>query len=210
MPDLKVSSMIHRLKKRAARSGGRRQAAFTLIEGLVSVAITSIVVVGLMGGVMTALKSSALQRRSAISQVELRNLSEAFNDAPYVACAKASDYADAFKPITGFDIKVDAVTGWEDGSNPATFAAFASNCANARADTGLQRIEYSVSMDAGDGRLETRKHSMLKRYDGTLSELNQQVPAPGVRCNITADEDTFLDQAAPGANHGGAVSGRGR
>ncbi|MBK6970558.1 MAG: prepilin-type N-terminal cleavage/methylation domain-containing protein [Candidatus Microthrix sp.] len=82
MPDLKVSSMIHRLKKRAARSGGRRQAAFTLIEGLVSVAITSIVVVGLMGGVMTALKSSALQRRSAISQVELRNLSEAFNDAP--------------------------------------------------------------------------------------------------------------------------------
>ena len=184
----------------------RGQAAYTLIEALVSVAITSIVVVGLLGGVMTALKSSALQRRAATSEVVLSNFSEAFTDVPYVACATNQDYNDAVDAVAtpdGFEVAVTNVLYWNQGSkNPATFA---ENCANADADTGLQKIEYSVTADTDDGP-EVRKHSILKRFNGTLSDLYEQVPAGAVRCNVTADRDTFLDKADTGANHGREVS----
>ncbi|NLH64805.1 MAG: type II secretion system protein, partial [Candidatus Microthrix parvicella] len=186
----------------------RRASGFTLIESLVSVMITSMVVVGLMGGVMTALKSSALQRRAATSEVVISNFSESFADVPYVACATIQDYNDAIDAVAtpdGFRVAVTDVSFWDEGStNPATFKG-QDECTSAEADTGLQKIEYSVTTDADDGP-EVRKHSILKRFDGTLSDLYEQVPAGAVRCNVTADRDTFLDEADADANHGGEVS----
>ncbi|WP_081582333.1 ricin-type beta-trefoil lectin domain protein [Candidatus Microthrix parvicella] len=213
-----TSSRARRLaapgRRRPVGRSRRGQAAYTLIEALVSVAITSIVVVGLLGGVMTALKGSALQRRAATSEVVLRNFSEAFSDAPYVACGTGDEYLKAVKAANGIDeaddldvdgstIDITKVSFWNEGStNPATFN---DNCANAGDDTGIQKVEYSVST-ANDAGQDVRKLSILKRFDGTLSDLYEQVPAGAVRCNVTADRDTFIDENEPGKNHGGEVS----
>lgn len=186
------------------------EAGETLIEVLLSVMLTGLMVVAVLGGLLAAVNASAVQRRSAMSEVVVNNFAEALADAPYVACADTADYQPDpdpeldkmpnFESADGYTVKVDTVLGWKKGTaGPAEFLGMDEICPGDGTDTELQEISYTVHSDNGD---QDRSHSVLKRYIGTNYDLDQALPGGGSRCTITADRDTFVDQNAPDTAQG--------
>jgi prepilin-type N-terminal cleavage/methylation domain-containing protein len=119
-----------------------REAGLTLVEVLMAVAILGIGVVAIVGGMMTSIKSSDLERRAADAQTAVRAYAEAVAGATYAACA--SSYATTgFTAPTGFTTSM-TVSYWN-----ATTSSFGSTC-TVPTDSGLQKVALTVA--ATDGR----------------------------------------------------------
>jgi prepilin-type N-terminal cleavage/methylation domain-containing protein len=119
-----------------------RDAGLTLVEVLLAVAILGIGVVAIVGGMMTSIKTSDMERRAADGQTAMRAYAEAVAGATYAACA-SSYTSTGFTAPAGFSASM-TVTYWN-----ATTSSFGSSCAVAT-DSGLQKVALTVA--ATDGR----------------------------------------------------------
>jgi len=108
--------MRHRLRQHVTASGPAtdagaarsREAGYTLIELLVSVAILSTAILGAAGSMFTMTVVSDFERRQALAEVEARRLAEAIRATPYVACNEAKQaYETLFAP-SGFVVEAGA------------------------------------------------------------------------------------------------------
>lgn len=204
------STWSHQAKAEPRDDGTRRrrgEAGETLIETLVSVTLTGLLVVAVLGGLFAAVRASVVQREAATAEVVVRNFAEALNDMAYAPCATTASYQfpPAFQEVDGFTVDVDDVERWVQDSNPTTFEPMPVLCDTDpdAADTGLQKVSYTVTATSTG---KTRTHSLLKSISDTDEDLDDPLPAGAVRCNVVASRDTFIDEAAPGTSAGSAVS----
>jgi prepilin-type N-terminal cleavage/methylation domain-containing protein len=119
-----------------------RDAGLTLVEVLLAVAILGIGVTAIVGGMMTSIKSSDMERRAADGQTAMRAYAEAVAGATYAACA-SSYTATGFTAPAGFSASM-TVTYWN-----ASTSSFGSSC-TVPTDSGLQKVALTVA--ATDGR----------------------------------------------------------
>ena len=124
--------------RRAA--GGVPDAGFSLVETLIAVAILGIGVVTVVGGMMTSITVSDLDRRQAEGQTALRAYAEAVAGDTYTGCA-SSYPATAFSVPSGWTAAM-TVTYWSTATS-----TFAAACGT---DSGLQRV--TLTLTATDGR----------------------------------------------------------
>ncbi|MDQ1621416.1 MAG: hypothetical protein QOE19_3985 [Actinomycetota bacterium] len=129
-----------------------RDAGLTLVEVLLAVAILGIGVTAIVGGMMTSIKSSDMERRAADGQTAMRAYAEAVAGATYAACA-SSYTATGFTAPAGFSASM-TVTYWN-----ASTSSFGSSC-TVPTDSGLQKVALTVA--ATDGRA-TETLSIAKR-----------------------------------------------
>lgn len=124
------------------RAGGPHgQGGFTLVEMLLAVAILGVGVLTLVGGMMTSIHVSDLERRQADGQTALRAYAEAVSNDTYTDCATSYPAA-GFTSPPGFTV-TQTVTYWVPAGS-----SFSSTCP--APDAGLQRIRLTVT--ATDGR----------------------------------------------------------
>jgi prepilin-type N-terminal cleavage/methylation domain-containing protein len=128
------------------RTGFRRaraedhDAGVTLIEVLIAVVIISTAVVGLITGIMTAVRASDIHRREARSEVALRQYVENIEAGAYIPCPTATTSSFPVQTIDTYELRVIAVDKWNLNSNPPTFA---TGCATP--DTGAERLTIQLT-----------------------------------------------------------------
>jgi type II secretory pathway pseudopilin PulG len=121
-----------------AAGGTRADRGETLLELVVALAIMSVAVVALVGGLGTGILMSDVHRKQATAGTLLRNYAEAVTTAvdaggyPNVACATL---ATTFTPPPGFSATVVSVRFW-------TGAGWTPNCTT---DTGLRQLKLQVA-----------------------------------------------------------------
>jgi Tfp pilus assembly protein PilV len=145
----------------------------TLVELLVTIVIIGVAVVGIIGGLATAVFSSDAHRKDADSESIVQSYSEFLvsNATSYLACTSSSvptkaQYAaevptSLYQPPTGYTVAPTSVAFWT-GTNPAdasSAASFSSGCPS-NGDLGLQLIQVTAS--STDGK-DTETLSILKR-----------------------------------------------
>ncbi|MER8185829.1 type II secretion system protein [Kitasatospora sp. NPDC094015] len=104
----------------------------TLVEALVAVALMGVAFVAVLGGVGTAMISSATQQKVTGADSLIRSAADTVVGDPYVPCA--GSYGTPTPPA-GFTVTVE-VEYW-DGTG-----AFAPRCP--AADTGVQKVTLTV------------------------------------------------------------------
>ncbi|MFE7514783.1 type IV pilus modification PilV family protein [Streptomyces sp. NPDC057540] len=104
----------------------------TLIEVLVAVVLMGVAFVTVLGGIGTALISSATQQKVTGADSVIRSAAESIVREPYVSCADG--YATPTPPA-GFTVTVE-IEYW-DG-----VGAFGPSCPTA--DTGVQKVTLTV------------------------------------------------------------------
>lgn len=171
------------------------------------------VVLGLVGtavvaGVFTLVKADSTQQASSDATVVARNFADALSAAPYQDCAAPGAYSPeivGLSPSTTATVTVNAVTYWKGPGNappaaanpsPADWAtSFGTSCS---VDAGLLRITFTVTSKAGASN-STVTRSVLKRFNGSLSEPPPDPPPGGRKCVIVASgnvADTWVDETA--------------
>lgn len=128
----------------------RPEAGESLAELLVTIVIMGVAVVGLLGGIGMAAKSSHVHREEASGEGALRNYAEALLDpsVEYQTCATPASYA-AVQPAglpAGYTAEIVAVRYW-DGANPVRFVESLAGCP--ATDNGLQELQLRVSGATG-------------------------------------------------------------
>jgi prepilin-type N-terminal cleavage/methylation domain-containing protein len=131
-------------------SVGAPDEGFSLVETLIAVAILGIGVLTVVGGMMTSIQVSDLDRRQADGQTALRAYAEATAGDTYAACASTYP-ASGFTAPTSWTASM-TVTYWNASTN-----AFTATCG---ADSGLQSV--ALTLAAADGRA-TESLQMAKR-----------------------------------------------
>ncbi|MFJ8043964.1 type II secretion system protein [Kitasatospora sp. NPDC096147] len=126
------------------RGGPRGEAGETLVEALVAVALIGVAFVAVLGGIGTALVSSATQQRVTGADALVRSTAETILGGPYTACATGYPTP---TPPPGFTVTVE-VEYW-DGT-----AAFGRRCP--AADTGVQKLTLTVHPTGPPGRQSVR------------------------------------------------------
>lgn len=116
-------------------------AGFSLVETLIAVAILGIGVVTVVGGMMTSITVSDLDRRQAEGQTALRAYAEAVAGDTYTGCA-TSYPADAFSAPSGWTAAM-TVAYWSTATS-----TFSATCGT---DSGLQRVTLTVAATDGRG-----------------------------------------------------------
>jgi len=126
-----------RMRQAAA---GVPDAGFSLVETLIGVAILGVGVVTVIGGMMTSITVSDLDRRQADGQTALRAYAEAVAGDTYTGCASSYPAA-AFSAPSGWTAAM-TVAYWSTATS-----SFAAACGT---DSGLQRV--TLTLTATDGR----------------------------------------------------------
>lgn len=138
---------------------------FSLVEILVTIAIVGITFTAILGGIMTSITASALQRKQATADSVVRSAAEWVKDSeknPYMPCAGANMYSLASLPVPS-DVsvaiqKVEYWT-WDQQRIPAAYATgFQSSCPTP--DHGMQRITIAASSSDGQA---TETVQVIKR-----------------------------------------------
>ncbi|MEU6311468.1 type II secretion system protein [Streptomyces sp. NPDC047014] len=160
-PDRRPCRPLRRLRRLRRRRGEEGE---TLIEVLVAVVLIGVAFVAVLGGIGTAITSSATQQKVTGADSVLRSAAERIVSEPYVPCA--SGYGTPAAP-TGYTVTV-TVAYW-DGAG-----TFGRSCP--AADTGVQKVTLTVrstgprrpardgtdAADAADATLEVvKRESML-------------------------------------------------
>ena len=127
------------------------QEGFSLAEILVTIAIVGIVFAALLGGLMTSVTASSLQRKQATADAVARSAAEMVKDSvanPFQACATSSTYSFSGLSVpSGYSVSIPA--GGVENWNPAgavtapyspSFETSQPGCPN----NGLQRITIVV------------------------------------------------------------------
>jgi type II secretory pathway pseudopilin PulG len=146
----------------------RGEAGFSIAETLVTIAIVGITFAAILGGLMTSIKVSALQRTEATADTVARSAAEWVKDSvhnPYVNCGGVGAYslAGLSKP-SGYNVVISTVGYW-DGVAPTAGATYPlsshmqTSCPGG-VDRGLQRITIVAS--SADGQA-TETVQVLKR-----------------------------------------------
>jgi len=180
---------------------------FALIEVLAASVVLGLVGTSVMAGVFTLVRADSSQRAGSDAAVVARNYADALSVAPYQDCAATSAYGPDvvdLSPSTSATVTVDTVTYWDGTTAPPAnanptpaqwAAAFGSSCS---VDTGLQRITFTVTSDAGGSTAKVTR-SVLKRFNGSLTEPPPDPPPGGRKCVIVASgnvADTWVNETA--------------
>jgi prepilin-type N-terminal cleavage/methylation domain-containing protein len=104
------------------RNRFHREDGFSLAEILVTIAIVGIVFVALLGGLMTSISASVLQRKQAAADAVARSAAEWIKDSvqnPYVRCATSGTYSlTGFSVPSGYSVSVTAVQNLTQVTKP--------------------------------------------------------------------------------------------
>jgi prepilin-type N-terminal cleavage/methylation domain-containing protein len=134
-----------------------RDEGFSLAEILVTIVIVGITFTAILGGLMTSIRVSDLQRAEATADAVARSAAELVKDSiknPYVNCAGAGAYSlVGLTPQPGYSAAIVSVEYW-DGAAPAatgtyTLASHIQSACPASGDTGLQRITIVATSSDG-------------------------------------------------------------
>jgi len=111
----------------------------SLIEALVTIAILGIAVVALLGAVLMGVKTSALHRKHAQAQAELRSWGERISADSWDDCANRQSFAGPGLLPDGLNGTITAVQYW----NGTTFGPVCNPSA------GLQQVTLRITVAAG-------------------------------------------------------------
>jgi prepilin-type N-terminal cleavage/methylation domain-containing protein len=131
---------------------------FSLAEILVTIVIVGITFTAILGGLMTSIRVSDLQRTEATADAVARSAAEWVKDTvknPYVNCAGTAAYSLAGLPTpSGYSATITSVEYW-DGATPTAGTPYSPNfpltqsqCQSA-GDKGLQRITIVATSSDG-------------------------------------------------------------
>lgn len=144
--------------RRAGAAGDQSDHGETLVEVLIAVAIMSIAVVAIIGGLVTSILVSDIHRKQATAGEAVRAYAEAIEGmvagGGYVACASAASYASP----PGFAVPAGHTKSVVAGSMRYWNGGWQAGCA---ADTGLQQLTVQVASD--DGRATESLVVVLRR-----------------------------------------------
>ncbi len=133
---------------------------FSLAEILVTIVIVGITFTAILGGLMTSIRVSDLQRTEATADAVARSAAEWVKDSfrtPYQNCAVVADYSPylaALPTPSGYSATITNVEYW-DGAAPAASGTYSLSPGppdhiqpSCSADKGLQRITIvATSLD---------------------------------------------------------------
>jgi type II secretory pathway pseudopilin PulG len=141
----------------------RGEAGFSIAETIVTIAIVGITFSAILGGLMTSIKVSALQRTEATADTVARSAAEWVKDSlhnPYTPCPATYSTTGLSVP-SGYSVSISQVQYWT-GAAPVAGTpyspAFQSSCVSP--DRGLQRITIVVTSSDGQA---TETVQILKR-----------------------------------------------
>jgi prepilin-type N-terminal cleavage/methylation domain-containing protein len=141
---------------------------FSLAELLVTIAIVGITFAAILGGLMTSIRASALQRTEGAADAVARSAAEWTKDSiqnPYVNCGGVGAYSLAGLPKpSGYSVVISKVEYW-DGVPPTAGATYPLGShiqipCPAGGDKGLQRITIVATSSDGQASEEVQ---ILKR-----------------------------------------------
>jgi prepilin-type N-terminal cleavage/methylation domain-containing protein len=130
---------------------------FSLAEVLVTIVIVGITFTAILGGLMTSIRVSDLQRTEATADAVARSAAEWVKDSirnPYANCGGPGGYSLAGLPTpSGYSATITSVEYW-DGTAPATTGTYDLSshiqaACPAGGDKGLQRITIVASSSDG-------------------------------------------------------------
>jgi prepilin-type N-terminal cleavage/methylation domain-containing protein len=138
-----------------------RDEGFSLAEVLVTIAIMGITFAAILGGLMTSIRVSDLQRTEATADAVARSAAEWVKDSfktPYQNCAVVADYSPdlaALPKPSGYSATITRVEYW-DGAAPPTTGTYSLSPGppdhiqpSCSADRGLQRITIVATSSDG-------------------------------------------------------------
>jgi type II secretory pathway pseudopilin PulG len=134
-----------------------------LVEILVTIVIVGITFTAILGGIITSITASALQRNEATADAVARSAGEWVKDSlqsPYVNCASTYSLSGLSKP-SDFSVEITKVEywTWDQPTVPAPYAAeFQPTCPSP--DHGIQRI--TIEARSPDGQA-TESVQVIKR-----------------------------------------------
>jgi prepilin-type N-terminal cleavage/methylation domain-containing protein len=138
------------------------EGGFSLAEVLVTIAIVGITFTAILGGLMTSIKASALQRTEATADSLARSAAEWVKDSvhnQYVSCPSYS--TSGLSVPGGYSVAITQVEHWT-GNTPVAGTpyspVFQTTCPGT--DHGLQRITIVATSSNGDA---TERVQILKR-----------------------------------------------
>jgi prepilin-type N-terminal cleavage/methylation domain-containing protein len=110
-----------------ADTPGRGEHGFSLIESVIAVAVLGIIVSAMVGGMATAIATSALNRQKASANAVMVSAAEVVKHLPYQDCQNPDyqnrDYSTAIPRPSGWSISI-VVQYWDPSSDPP----FRSTC----------------------------------------------------------------------------------
>ena len=138
---------------------------FSLVEVLVTIVIVGITFTAILGGIVTSITASALQRKEATADTVARSAGEWVKDSapnPYANCAGVNSYSlSGLSVPSGFSVAITQVEywTWNGPPVPAAYApGFQTSCPTP--DHGIQRITIAAS--SADGQA-TETVQIIKR-----------------------------------------------
>lgn len=138
------------------RAAARRQSGFSLIETLITVVLAGIVVLGLVAGLLTLVRSRAATDERQRIDLALGNVAESLKAIEYPACdpaamPDAASYQTAYlasplswRPPAGMTAEVVDVEFWDKTSR-----SFVDTCASG--DQGAQQLTIQVTWRGREG-----------------------------------------------------------
>ncbi|MFV0318601.1 MAG: hypothetical protein ACK5O2_16765 [Microthrixaceae bacterium] len=111
------------------------QGGFGLVESLVSVVLTSMVIIALVGALLAAVRSSEAADRVQRADSAIGSFTESIKSMPYPTsaggCPSLSDvrtgwanYPDAWSPPPGITIEIEQIAHWQPtGADAGSYAA---------------------------------------------------------------------------------------